>query len=108
MGSDPQSHLIQQHEAGLADARRAFEYLFGSQMAGKPFDLQASMAEKILATMKTERETLEAERDLARRQLSELKEKAAKMRRLLGVARDEFNHLRGIVDELLSLVRNGA
>ena len=50
---------------------------------------------------------LTAERDLARRQLAELKEKAAKMRRLLGVARDEFNHLRGIVDELLALVRNG-
>ena len=50
---------------------------------------------------------LTAERDLARRQLAELKEKAAKMRRLLGVARDEFNHLRGIVDELLSLVRSG-
>ena len=62
MGSDPQSHLIQQHEAGLADARRAFEYLFGSQMVGKPLDLQSSMAEKILAAMKTERETLEGER----------------------------------------------
>ena len=47
------------------------------------------------------------ERNLARRQLAELKDKDAKLRRLLGVARDEFNHLRGTVDELLTLVRSG-
>jgi hypothetical protein len=63
MGSDPQSYLDHLHEAGMVDAHKAFEDLFGDQMVGKSFQQKVAMARQILDAMIEERKTLEADRD---------------------------------------------